>query len=164
MTPAAARPYMSDHYYLMYSVCIFDHPDLRRCPTDPEFDFLTGIRNGASTKLHWFSLLGGKAITAPCEERINDHYTVKVYNPTQEEQLEQRKIGIITGITGLVASILGLAIGRWWEHHVQRRKQKGAGWRKKKGDTSDARDSTRKRPRRWYVRDWEDEVSKEPWW
>jgi hypothetical protein len=88
-----------------------------RTPIDPNPDLLTEIRNEASTKIH---LLGGKAITAPGEERINDDFRIKPFNAEQEKRNLLLKPGIVTGVAALFWlidwSIVG---GTSWEKRAK---------------------------------------------
>ena len=99
---APGEPYMSDHYYLMAKLVY--RLTSSRTPVDPNPDPLTGVRNEAFTRLHWFSILGGKSITTPCEERINDNFIMKQYNPEQEKRSQFIKYGIVVGVAGVSVS------------------------------------------------------------
>lgn len=117
---------------------------------DPEFDLLTGLRNQASTKIHWYSLLGGTALTAPCDERINDNYKIKVYNPEQEAAGRRKKMGLIAGAVGLVAGILGFVAGRW----IGRRKERRENDMKRKYSHYDSSDERKAKKRRALEREY----------
>ena len=113
-------------------------------------DIVTGFRNTASTKICWYSLLGGKAVTAPCNERINDHYNIKIYSPQQEADSKKRTMGIIAGVVGVVGCILGLLVGRWWGGHIERKRNAARQDFKRESDYSDKR---RVRKRETHPRD-----------
>jgi len=115
-----------------------------RTPTDPDPDLLTGLRNEASTSLHWFSILGGKAITAPCKERLNDNFELKIYKPADEKRELLIGAGIIFGL----GAVFGLLIGRWYGGHVERKEQEERRRREKYWS-----DSSSKVKRR-HARDW----------
>jgi len=140
---APGQPYMQDHYYLMFPIS-YRWLTFSRTPIDPDPDFLTGIRNEASTGLHWFSILGGKATTAPCTERLNDSFELKVYNPADEKRELLIKAGIIFGLGGL----FGLLIGRWYGGHLERKEQEER--RKHEGYWSDSSSRLKRR----HARDW----------
>jgi hypothetical protein len=58
-------------------------------------------------------------VTAPCEERIDDNFIIKLYNPEQEKRSQFIKYGIVVGVAG----VFGLLIGRWWGGHQERKHQ-----------------------------------------
>lgn len=133
---------MNNHYYLMYNLPR-TKTNRRRTPIDPRPDILTSVRNQASTRVHWFSLLGGKAVTAPCEERINDNYMLKIYDPGQEKKRALIKSGIAVALGALV----GLIIGRWWGKRSERKARERY---RQRMDWSDKK----KVRRRLHARDW----------
>jgi hypothetical protein len=110
---------------------------------------LTGIRNEASTSLHWFSILGGKAITAPCEERLNDKFELKLYKPADEKSELFIKAGIIFGLGGL----FGLLIGRWYGGHLERKEQERKEQEERQRRERYRSESSSKLKRR-HARDW----------
>lgn len=103
---------------------------------------MTSVRNQASTRIHWFSLLGGKAVTAPCNERLNDNYMLKIYDPAQEK----KQLLIKGAIVAAVSCLLGVLIGRWWGKRSERKAQER---QRQRMDWSD-----RKTKRRLHARDW----------
>jgi hypothetical protein len=56
-------------------------------------------------------------VTAPCCEKINDHFTMKIYNPAQESRAQTIKCAVAFAVGGLV----GLLFGRWLGGHLERR-------------------------------------------
>jgi hypothetical protein len=115
-----------------------------RTPIDPNPDLVTGARNEASTRIHWFTLLGGKAVTAPCVEQINDRFCMKVYNPKNENRAQLIKYGIWTGLAGFI----GLLVGRWIGIVSERRHEK----ERRRWERDYSSDSTKLKRR--HAREW----------
>ena len=92
-----------------------------------------------------FTFLGiGKSVTAPCEERINDRFCMRIYNPENESRTQFIKYGFGAGIVG----ILSFLIGRWMGIITERKHEKeGREWERRY--SSDGAKLKRRHAREW---------------
>jgi hypothetical protein len=104
------------------------------------------LRNQASSRIHWFTIFGGKTLTAPGETGLDDHHVLKAYNPEREKRIQLTILASVGGISAL----LGLVLGRWWGKHSERKAEEE---RRKRYDYYT--DSDYKRKRKRDIRHWE---------
>jgi len=102
------------------------------------------VRNEASTRMHWLSLMGMTSITAPCVQKINDRFEIKVYNPENEKRSQLVKFGIGAG----VVAVLSLLVGRWIGMLSERQRQE----KRRKWESEDSGEDSKLRRR--HAREW----------